>query len=216
MVRTVDGKKRPFGDPTVYTPNISSKNMKLSVDEIIAQSNDDAVASGVDLEVLEPYRRGEIDPKLNEIGLDILKYTIPNLIQTKEKLLERDKQLGERVALSVRTGDKSASKVLSRESAEVRQAIRDIDTVIEKLQFVKGNVQKSNLKQLLEVKRILKDLDQHWSVKPSGKKTWWEGSPLDKMENEMIGYKKPRESRVTKYQIDKILKEAKEKADNEV
>ena len=212
MVRTVGGKPRPFGDPTVYTPKISSKNMKLSVDEIIAQSNDEAVASGVDLEVLEPYRRGEIDPKLNEIGLDILKYTIPNLIQTKEKLLERDKQLGERVALSVRTGDKSASKVLSRESAEVRQAIRDIDTVIEKLQFVKGNVQKSNLKQLLEVKKILKDLDEHWSVKASGKKTWWEDSPLDKMENEMIGYKKPRESRVTQYQIDKILKEAKERA----
>ena len=145
--------------------------MNLSANEIIARANDEAVASGVDLEVLEPYRKGEIDPKLNELGLDILKHTIPNLIETKEKLLERDKQLGERVALSIRTGDKSASKVLSRESAEVRQAIRDIDMVIEKLQFVKGNVQKSNLKQLLEVKKILKDLDQHWSVKASGKKT---------------------------------------------
>ena len=141
---TKDNKFRPTDN--VWIPKISPKNMKLSVDEIIAQSNDDAVASGVDLEVLEPYRRGEIDPKLNEIGLKILKYTIPNLIETKEKLLARDKQLGERIALSIRTGDKSASKVLSRESAEVRQAIRDIDMAIEKLQFVKGNVQKSNLK----------------------------------------------------------------------
>ncbi len=211
---TKDKKFRPTDN--VWIPKISSKGMNLSANEIIARANDEAVASGVDLEVLEPYRRGEIDPKLNELGLDILKYTIPNLIETKEKLLERDKQLGERVALSVRTGDKSASKVLSRESAEVRQAIRDIDMVIEKLQFVKGNVQKSNLKQLLEVKKILKDLDQHWSVKASGKKTWWEGSPLDKMENEMIEYKKPRESRVTQYQIDKILKEAKKIADGKI
>ena len=208
---TKDKKFRPTDN--VWIPKISSKGMNLSANEIIARANDEAVASGVDLEVLEPYRKGEIDPKLNELGLDILKHTIPNLIETKEKLLERDKQLGERVALSIRTGDKSASKVLSRESAEVRQAIRDIDMVIEKLQFVKGNVQKSNLKQLLEVKKILKDLDQHWSVKASGKKTWWEGSPLDKMENEMLEYKKPRESRVTQYQIDKILKEARKKAD---
>ena len=218
MVRTIDGKKKPFGDPIVWTPKkISSKDMKLSVDEIIAHSNDDAVASGVDLEVLEPYRRGEIDPKLNEIGLKILNQTIPNLIDMKEKLLDRDKKLGERVALSIRTGDKSASKVLSIESADVRQTIRSIDEIVEKLQFVKGNVQKSNLKQLLEVKKIVKQLEhQGHVIFYGGKRNWWEGSPLDQMEDEMIGYEKQsRESRVTKYQIDKILREAKDRADND-
>ena len=52
---TKDKKFRPTDN--VWIPKISSKGMNLSANEIIARANDEAVASGVDLEVLEPYRK---------------------------------------------------------------------------------------------------------------------------------------------------------------
>jgi len=232
MVRTVGGKPRPFGDPTVYTPKISSKNMKLSVDEMITRANDEAVASGVNLEVLEPNSKNRIkvSPMLNELALGVSKGMIPQLIKIQNTLKNLDDKLMGRIENAIRTDDKSAQLVLANEVVELRLVQNYLSATIKSLDFIDEKILNKNyaskdelLPYVINAQSSIRELS-----KKGGKFTpELEDRRIDSMnllsriQDNVIGYDSesytsPVASDVTQSDVRKILKEAKERADNEV
>jgi hypothetical protein len=229
MVRTVDGKKKPFGDSIVWTPKkISSKGMKLSVDEMITRANDEAVASGVDLEVLEPNSKNRIkvSPMLNELALGVSKGMIPQLIRIQNTLKNLDDKLMGRIENAIRTGDKSAQLVLANEVVELRLVQNYLSATIKSLDFIDEKILNKNytskdelLPYVINAQSSIRELS-----KKGGKFTpELENKKIDSMnllsriQDNVIGYDSasytsPVASDVTQSDISKILKEAKDKA----